>query len=105
MRLCAAERRAVDSASREALPAGTRVLLFGSRLDDSRRGGDIDLLVELPRPLSAEDTVDRRTRFTARLYRLLEERRIDVVMTQQGCPDPRAVVTAARQQGMELART
>lgn len=105
MRLSADERRAVERASREALPAGTRVLLFGSRLDDKRRGGDIDLLVELPEPLSADDAVDRRTRFTARLYRLLEERRIDVVMAQRGQPDPRAVVEAARRQGVELART
>ena len=105
MRGSAAERRAVVSASRETLPAGARVLLFESRLDDSRRGGDIDLLVEMPGPLSADDTVDHRTRFTARLYRLLEERRIDVVVTQKGCPDPRAVVAAAGQQGIELART
>ena len=105
MRLSAIERHAVESASREALPVGTRVLLFGSRLDDERRGGDIDLLVELPAPLSADDTVNRRTRFTARLYRLLEERRIDVVMTQHGQPDPRAVVAVARRQGVELART
>ena len=105
MRLSAVERRAVESASREALPAGTRVLLFGSRLDDNRRGGDIDLLVELPEPLSADDVVNRRTRFTARLYRLLEERRIDVVMTQQGAQDRRALVAAARQHGVELART
>ena len=105
MRLSAVERRAVESASREALPAGTRVLLFGSRLDDNRRGGDIDLLVELPEPLSADDMVNRRTRFTARLYRLREERRIDVVVTQQGAHDRRAVVTTARQHGVELART
>lgn len=104
MSLSAAERQAVQSACRETLPAGTRVLLFGSRVDDSRRGGDIDLLVELPGPLSADDTVERRTRFTARLYRLLEERRIDVVVTQQGCPDERAVVAAARQQGIESSR-
>jgi len=105
MRLSAIERRAVESASREALPAGTRVLLFGSRLDDKRRGGDIDLLVELPEPLSADDVVDRRTRFTARLYRLLEERRIDVVVTQRRLPDARGVVAAARRQGVEVART
>ncbi len=105
MSLSAVERRAVESASREALPAGTRVLLFGSRLDDNRRGGDIDLRVELPEPLSADDVVNRRTRFTARLYRLLEERRIDVVMTQQGSQDRRPAVKAARQHGVELAPT
>ena len=105
MRLSAAERRAVESASREALPAGTRVLLCGSRLDDNRHGGDIDLLLELPEPLTAAELVDRRTRVTARLYRLLEERRIDVVMAQLGRPDPREVIAAARLQGVELART
>lgn len=105
MRLSAVERRAVESASRETLPAGARVLLFGSRVDDKRRGGDIDLLVELPGPLSAEEAVERRTRFTARLYRLLEERRIDVLMTLRDQHDGRAVVAAAREQGIELART
>ena len=83
------------------------MLFFGSRLDDNRHGGDIDLLLELPEPLTADEIVDRRTRFTApaRLYRLLEERRIDVVMAQLGRPDPREVVAAARLQGVELART
>lgn len=105
MRLSAVERRAVESASRETLPAGARVLLFGSRVDDSRRGGDIDLLIELPQLLPADDVVARRARFIARLYRLLEERRIDVLVTQQGVQDERSVVKAARRQGVELART
>ena len=100
MRLSAVERSAVERASRETLPAGARVLLFGSRVDDKRRGGDIDLLVELPGPLSAEEAVERRTRFTARLYRLLEERRVDVLMTLRGQHDGRAVVAAAREQGI-----
>ena len=52
----------------------------------------------------ATDAVDRRTRFTARLYRLLEEQRIDVVMAQAAQPDARPVVVVARQQGIELAR-
>ena len=108
MRLSAVERSAIESASREALPIGARVLLFGSRVDDTRRGGDIDLLVELPECLSADDVVQRRARFITRLYRLLEERRIDVVMTHpdaRGTRDERPVVEAARQYGVELART
>ena len=105
MRLSPAERDAIAAASHEAFPPGTRVLLFGSRLDDSRRGGDIDLLVEPPRPLPPEELVERRTRFTARLYRLLEERRIDVVVTAGREPDERPVVRAAREQGLALVTT
>ena len=43
-----AEKAGIGWAAREVLPHGSRVLLFGSRTDDSRRGGDIDLLVEPP---------------------------------------------------------
>jgi predicted nucleotidyltransferase len=105
MRLSAVEIRAVEVASREAFPSGTRVLLFGSRLDDHRRGGDIDLLVELPTSLAADEVVRRRSRFTSRLYRLLEEQRIDVLVVAANQDDPRPVAQAARQQGVELTST
>ena len=104
MRLSLIERQAVETASREAFPPGTRVLLFGSRLDDDRRGGDIDLLVELSVALPPEDVVHRRSRFTSRLYRLLDEQRIDVVVTDGAINDIRPVVQAAKRQGVELAR-
>ena len=109
MRLHPAEQDAVREACLATLPSGSRVCLFGSRLDDTVRGGDIDLLVELPRPLPAEEIVERRTRFAARLYRRLGEQRIDIVVTvtgddSSGPRDTRAVVAAARQHGIELAR-
>src|SRR4051794_20650728 len=105
MRLSASERRAIDAAAREAFPAGTRVLLFGSRVDDTRRGGDIDLLVEPPQSLAADDLVARRSRFIARLYRLLDEQRIDVLVTDGNEDDAHPVIQAARAQGLELSRT
>lgn len=109
MRLRPAEQEAIRSACRDTLPAGARVRLFGSRLDDTRRGGDIDLLLEFPQPLPAEELVARRTQFAARLYRALGEQRIDIVMTVSAeadpvSPDLRPVVAAARQHGVELAR-
>ena len=109
MRLHPAEQDAVREACLATLPSGSRVCLFGSRLDDTVRGGDIDLLVELPRPLPAEEIVERRTRFAARLYRRLGEQRIDIVVAvtgddSSGHRDTRAVVAAARQHGIELAR-
>lgn len=105
MRLSPAERHAIEAASQEAFPPGTRVLLFGSRLSDTRRGGDIDLLVEPAQRLAPEELVRRRTLFLARLYRLLEERRIDVVVTPGPEADERPVVRTAREQGLELVTT
>ena len=57
MRLNTDERAAVERAARRFLLAGSRVSLFGSRTDDNRRGGDIDLLVEMPALRSAADVI------------------------------------------------
>lgn len=45
MRLQPNEVNAIAQAVREAFTPGTAVFLFGFRVDDSKRGGDIDLLV------------------------------------------------------------
>jgi uncharacterized protein len=103
MRLTEAERRDIALAAASVLPPGTRVSLFGSRVDDARRGGDVDLLVEMPAPASPDELVRLRGRLTAQLYRRMGERRIDVLMCQRDQPDPRPVVAAARRDGIELA--
>jgi predicted nucleotidyltransferase len=105
MRLTESDLRAIEAASREVLPPGTRVALFGSRTDDTRRGGDIDLLLEPPDPLTPAATVDLRTRLAARLYRLMGERRIDILVSPAGMADDRLVLIDARQQAIELVRT
>jgi uncharacterized protein len=55
--------------------------LFGYRLDDTKRGGDIDLFI--PGDRSAEEAVIRRLRFCAELRTALGERRIDVLVETQ----------------------
>ena len=80
MRLTQQEQAAIADAARGVLPAGSRVLLFGSRTDDLRRGGDIDLLVEAPAPMSAQQAVALSTELAARLYRLIGERHIDILV-------------------------
>lgn len=104
MRLRPHEIQAIEQAAKEVFPPGTDVYLFGSRLDDRARGGDIDLLVEPQIPWSPRQVVERRTRFIATLYRLLEEQRIDVLIAPATVPDPRPVVEQARQHRAPLAR-
>lgn len=104
MRLNPRERDTIAQVAREVFAPGTAVFLFGSRTDDGRRGGDIDLLIETPQTLSPAEQVERRTRFVARIWRELDEQRIDVVITAGDEPDRRPVVAAARQSGILLAR-
>ncbi len=67
-------RRAVSDLAGEDAQAS----LFGSRTDDDARGGDIDLLVELPRPV--DDPAWLSARISGRISHLLGGRKIDVVL-------------------------
>ncbi len=104
MRLTPTLIAAIEQAAREWFPPRSRIRLFGSRLDDARRGGDIDLLVEPPTPLAPKELVKRRNRFIARLYRQLGEQRIDVLIAPAGLDDDRPVIQAARRQGQLLTQ-
>ena len=72
--------------------------LFGSRLDDSRRGGDIDLLVVTD--LAPAEAAVRRIDLLADLWLALGERKIDIVLDDGGAPS--AIVEKARHEGVEL---
>jgi hypothetical protein len=104
MRLQPKEMNAIAQAARDAFAPGTAVFLFGSRVDDSKRGGDINLLVEIPEAMAPAELVRRRTRFVSRIYRLPDEQRIDVVIATQDQQDSRAVIAAAKREGTQVAR-
>ncbi len=46
MRLTPAQIQTIQSTACAVLGDGARVWLFGSRLDDGRKGGDVDLLIQ-----------------------------------------------------------
>jgi len=75
MRLSAYEREALREAVHQYLP-DAQVMLYGSRTDDAKRGGDIDLLI-----LTDRD-VDLRTRLRieARMWEKIGEQKIDVLI-------------------------
>ncbi len=105
MRLTSTELSMIEAAANATLAAGSRVVLFGSRTDNARRSGDIDLLVELNGVLGATEVVAQRAAFASRLYRTLGKRRIDIVMKPANPIDTRPIVIAARKNGIELVRT
>ncbi|MDP2026808.1 nucleotidyltransferase family protein [Sulfuriferula sp.] len=74
MRLTQAERTEITQSIAARDPSAT-VYLFGSRVDDSARGGDLDLLV-LSREISLWDRLD----ILAALHRKLGEQKIDLIV-------------------------
>ncbi len=62
-----------------------QVLLFGSRVDDSRRGGDIDLFVQTD--LDKEAAFDARLQVLVDLHLKWGERKIDLLVSPLIKPD------------------
>lgn len=61
--------------------AGTqsRVRVFGSRIDDTQQGGDLDLMLELPEPL--ENPAFLAAQMAAKVSRLMNGRKVDVLLS------------------------
>ncbi|MBP6808587.1 MAG: nucleotidyltransferase domain-containing protein [Chromatiaceae bacterium] len=92
MRLTATQKQVIREAGLRHF--GIEPLLFGSRLNDSQRGGDIDLYI--PGDWPAEEAVPRRMRFCLELRQRLGEQKIDVVV---GGRPPSSIQSHAEQTG------
>lgn len=98
MRLSAEYRSAIKQAALKAFGADTTVRIFGSRTDDARRGGDIDIHVETA-PEMAD--FDHEVRFRALVWKLTDESQIDVVVAARGAK-LRWIDRAAMREGVLL---
>lgn len=98
MRLRDHEVAAIKTAATEAFGATAVVRLFGSRVRDDLRGGDIDLLIEVD---DIENEIRQRVRFEERFWELTEPRKVDVLIAVRGC-DPGAFERIAYRDGVVL---
>ena len=79
MRLTDHQARSIRQLALEVAGTHARVRVFGSRLEDAARGGDVDLMLELPEPVANPALV--AAQFSARVTRLMHGRRVDVLLT------------------------
>ena len=96
MRLIDKEIQAIVEVARKIYGQAVEVYLFGSRVDDTKRGGDIDLLL---RNQGKRGGILERVRFLAELKMRIGEQKIDVVGDYEDSP----VVREALLTGIRLA--
>jgi predicted nucleotidyltransferase len=81
MRLTTDQIQAIRDAASSTFGDKAAVWLFGSRVDDAKKGGDIDVLVR-PAPTADDEPFARKIRMLVLLERSLGERKIDLVIEQ-----------------------
>lgn len=81
MRLTNYEIESIKKVFKEVFKDG-EVYLFGSRVDDTKKGGDIDLYIDLPYKLNTSEEYDKKSKFRLSLYELIEEQKIDIVISK-----------------------
>ncbi len=99
MRLTELEVDAIKAAAREAFGADVVVRLFGSRVRDDLRGGDIDLHFEVVPGRDTDRAVDL---FEESVFRTMDEQRIDKIFTVRGRADLSPFEQIAYRDGVAL---
>ena len=79
MRLTLSQQKIIKKVLADILGETYQVKLFGSRVIDSERGGDVDLLVEIEKEV--QNPALLAAKISARIMRALNGRKVDVVLS------------------------
>lgn len=101
MRLSQQQAESLKRIAAEVFGPQARLSLFGSRVDDNRRGGDIDLYVSSYQQ-NLEQTLEAKLRFLVKAKLAIGDQRIDVVFAPPTGQQPLPIQRIAEQTGMPL---
>ncbi|MBL6986258.1 MAG: nucleotidyltransferase domain-containing protein [Methylobacter sp.] len=76
MRLTTFEVNAIKEAAQEVFGSTVEVFLFGSRVDDEKKGGDIDLYIKA----QMGNDLTQKIKFLLSLEQKIGEQKIDVIL-------------------------
>jgi predicted nucleotidyltransferase len=96
IRLTPYEIKAIKETAKEVFGEEVKLWLFGSRLDITKRGGDIDLYIETEEGYNVKKLLE----FLAKLYLRIGERKIDVILEKEGCT--KEIAVEAKSRGVRL---
>jgi predicted nucleotidyltransferase len=79
MRLTDHQIKTIRQIADQLTGSESRVRVFGSRLDDTAHGGDIDLMLELAEPI--DNPALMAAQLSARVSRAMHGRKVDVLLS------------------------
>ncbi len=101
MRLTQQEIQIIKSSVHEVMGKDAIVWLFGSRVDDSKRGGDIDLLIETDFSDPSE-RIFKQSQLWAKLQMRLGEQKIDIILAAPEFEEQKIIEQVARKTGKRI---
>ena len=97
MRITELQKNSIKQLTTQIFGADARLMLFGSRVNDDAKGGDIDLYIETQQ---AQDVFEKKIRLLTALHKALGEQKIDIVVNDFS--QDKAIYTIAQQTGIAL---
>ena len=80
MRLSNKDIAAIKEVTRRVFGDNATISLFGSRTDDNKKGGDIDLFIQCNCQISHEELYQLKIKFLVLLKKIIDDQKIDVLI-------------------------
>jgi predicted nucleotidyltransferase len=80
MRLTENEITAIKTVTKSVFGEEASAVLFGSRTEDSKKGGDIDLLIKYTGTISRDDLYQLKLKFLVQLKKIIGDQKIDILI-------------------------
>ncbi len=97
MRLDSEIKNKIIKYANQYFGADIKLYLFGSRVDDNKKGGDIDLYLESPKEIN----INQQVKFLNDMYKNVTERKIDLIIKTPSKKD-KPIFHTAKQEGILL---
>lgn len=97
MRLSQKNINLIKNSVKEIFDENSKVFLFGSRTDDKKKGGDIDLYIETQ---IKNDLLQKKLKLINTLHKILGEQKIDIVINN--FTSNKYIYKVAKHEGIQL---
>ena len=80
MRVNSNDIKAIKDIAHVVFGETATIRLFGSRTDDKKKGGDIDLLIQYNQAISGNEQYQLKILFLVQLKKIISDQKIDVII-------------------------